>query len=270
MQAASTSTSTPLLLAVTSSLKATNTETLPSVNGGTPAVSATDWKYWPILPTVSEELKDVYRAGLENGNDPHAFSVLGDCLSQPEEFLGLYDNEPSAVATLPDYLQETVLNFSGSFDRYSPTVKKGTTAGALLWGEWNDDEENLCEPGETPLDCELRVHRPSIVFIHIGTHWETRNYRYLVIIIETIIEHGAVPVLATKVDNRELDERVNQDMAVLAVEFDVPFWNFWAAVQDLPDGGLDPGSTWELSDGAREIHRLSALEALDAVWRAVR
>ncbi|MEX1248963.1 MAG: hypothetical protein WEA61_10830 [Anaerolineales bacterium] len=215
-------------------------------------------------------MRAIYQLGLENGNDPHAFSILGDCQSQPDVFLGPYDNDLAAVTALPDYLQETVQNFSGSFDRYSPAVKDGSTTGALLWGEWNDNKEGLCQPGETPLDCELRVHRPSIVIIHIGTHWETRNYRYLTIIVEKIIEHGAIPMLATKADNRELDERVNEDIAKLAEEFDLPVWNFWATVQHLPDDGLAPDSTWELTEEAQEIHRLSALEALDAVWRAVR
>jgi len=222
-----------------------------------------------VLPVVSPELKTLYQSGLEKGNDPHAFSILGDCQSVPEVFLGVYDRDPLLVAELSEHLQETVLNFSGSFDRYSPTVKEAATTGALLWGEWNDNLEKLCEPGETPLDCELRVHRPSIVIVHIGTHWETRNYRYLTIIIEKILKQGAVPLLVTKADNRELDERVNQDIANLAAEFDLPVWNFWAAVQHLPNDGIYLESTWELSDQAKQIHRLSALEALDAVWRAL-
>jgi len=77
-------------------------------------------------------------------------------------------------------------------------------------------------------------------------------------------------VLVIKADNRELDERVNQDTAALAEELDLPIWNFWATVQYLPNDGLYPDSTWELNDEAKEIHRRSALEALDAVWRAVR
>ena len=166
---------------------------IPATNAPPETATPADWKSWPILPVVSAEMRAVYRLGLENGNDPHSFSILGDCQSLPEEFLGVYDNDSSVLAALPDPLQETVRYFSGSFDRYSPTVKNGTTTGALLWGEWNDNEENQCQPGETPLDCELRVHRPSIVIINIGTHWETRNYRYLTIIFERIIEHGAVP-----------------------------------------------------------------------------
>jgi hypothetical protein len=88
-------------------------------------------------------------------------------------------------------------------------------------------------------------------------------------IIDTILAHGAVPILATKADNRELDERVNRDMAILADEYDLPLWNFWAAVQDLPNQGMQSGSTMYLSAEAEQVHRRSALEALDAVWRAV-
>lgn len=228
------------------------------------------WKAWPVLPEgVSEELKRIYKIGIENGNDPHAFSILGDCQSLPEAFLAPYDADAQLVAVLPANLQETVRNFAGSFARYSPTVKDGTTSGALLWEQWNDNEEGYCEANETPLDCELRVHKPSIVLVHIGTHWETRNTQYLTRIIETILAHGAVPVLATKADNRELDERVNRDIATLAEEYGLPVWNFWATVHHLPYDGLYPNSTWELSEEAQVIHRESALEALDQVWRAL-
>jgi hypothetical protein len=244
--------------------------TLTPIPAVTQVVTPVDWRSWPVLPTVSAELKEVYRMGLENGNDPHAFSIFGDCQSLPDVFLGQYASDPATVAALPDYLQETVRNFSGSFDRYSPTVKSGTTAGALLWEQWNDNKEKKCRANETPVDCELRVHRPSIVFLSVGTHWESRNYTYLTTIVQKIIEHGAVPVLVIKADDRELDERINQDTSALAEEFDLPVWNFWATVQDLPNGGIYTNSTWELTAAAKEIHRLSALEALDAVWRALK
>ena len=52
------------------------------------------------------------------------------------------------------------------------------------------------------------------------------------------MDAGVVPILATKADNREKDERINRDMAMLAAEYDLPLWNFWAALSDLPDRGL--------------------------------
>jgi hypothetical protein len=174
------------------------------------------------------------------------------------------------VSTHPTPLQETVANFKGSFDRYSPTVKDATTEGALLWIQWNDNKEKKCTSNETPIDCELRVHRPSIVFVHIGTHWEARNRHYLEIIIQKILDHGAIPILVTKADDREKDERVNKDMASLAAQYHLPLWNFWASVQNLPNNGLKQGSDMYLTDEGLAIHRMGALQALDAIWRALK
>ncbi len=93
-------------------------------------------------------------------------------------------------------------------------------------------------------------------------------------ILDQLIAHGVVPILATKADNRELDERINYDMAVLALEYDVPLWNFWAATGDLPNRGLytkssEPylGDIYLNADGL-ERHRHTALETLDVVRRA--
>lgn len=234
------------------------------------ALPAERWKEWPEIPRVSENARQLHLQGVARGANPRAFSFIGDCQSLPEVFLGVYERDPAAAAGLPQELKETLKWFAGSLDRYSPTVKDGTTAGAVLWYEWNDNKEKLCQYGETPLDCELRVHNPSIVVIHLGTHWEARNLRYLDLIISRIIEHGALPVLATKADNREQDERMNHDMAAVALQYDLPLWNFWASVQDLPNHGLDPKSdNVLLSEAGLARHRLSALKALDAIRRAV-
>jgi hypothetical protein len=228
------------------------------------------WKNWPVLPSVAPEWRALYMEGLELGNNANAFSILGDCQSQPEVFMGIVETDPAFVQALPDSLQETVAHFSGSFNRYSPTVKDGTTEGALLWSQWNDNIEKKCNPGETPLDCELRVHKPSIVFIHVGTHYEARNRRYMITIIEKILAAKAIPVFVTKADNRELDERVNTLIADLVAEYRLPVWNFWSSVQHLPNHGLKADDPIYLNDEGVEIHRLGGLQALDAVWRALR
>ena len=234
------------------------------------ARSAENWKEWPVLPVVPDSMREVYQRGLELGTNPRAFSILGDCQSQPDVFLGVFESEEDYFEPLPQQFKNTVLQFNGSFNRYSPTVKDGTTEGALLWWEWNDNKDKQCNHGETPIDCELRTHRPSIVFIHVGTHWEARNRRYLTIIIDKILDSGAVPVFVTKADNREKDERVNRTMAELAVEYDLPLWNFWASVQHLPENGMEPGSDMYLSPEGLAVHRQGGLQALDAVWRAVK
>jgi hypothetical protein len=176
------------------------------------------------------------------------------------------------VNELAPELQATVANFRGSFNRESPTSQDGTTPGALLWTQWHRGEYG-CTFDETPVQCELRIHRPSFVLIQIGTHFESRNTEYLRRIITQLLDAGVVPILATKADNREKDDRINRDMALLASEYDLPLWNFWAALSDLPDRGLYTRDDRPLQGAiylnaeASQRHRMTGLEALNAVWR---
>ena len=104
-------------------------------------------------------------------------------------------------------------------------------------------DPKLCQPGETPLACEFHATRPSIVLISMETGFEGRTAavyeKYMRQIIEYALEQGALPILATKADNFEGDQSINLTTAKLAVEYDLPLWNFWRAVQSLPNHGMD-------------------------------
>lgn len=255
----------------------TKTQTAPPLTS-LPEMAQRDpdrWKVWPVIPQeIDPSLQKVYQRGLELGNDPHAFSLFGDCQARPADFFGIFESDPDLVAGLPPELQEAVAHFQGSFNRESPTAQDATTPGSLLWIQWHRGEFG-CTFSETPVECELRIHRPSFVIIQIGTHFESRNTEYLRRIILQLMDAGVVPILATKADNRENDERINRDMAMLAAEYDLPLWNFWAALSDLPDRGLyvmegreGQGPVY-LGEEATIRHRMTGLEALNAVWRAV-
>jgi hypothetical protein len=213
---------------------------------------------------IDPSLQKVYQRGLRLGNDPRAFSLFGDCQARPEEFFGVFETDAELVEGLSSELQEVVGYFEGSFNRESPTAQDGTTPGSLLWTQWHRGEYG-CTFAETPVECELRIHRPSFVIIQIGTHFESRNTEYLRRVILQLL-------LATKADNREKDERINRDMAMLAAEYDLPLWNFWAAVSDLPDRGLYTRDDRPLqgpiylTEEAAVIHRMTGLAALNVVW----
>jgi hypothetical protein len=233
-----------------------------------------NWHDWPIVSAVPENARQIYLLGQELGNDPHAFSIFGDCQSEPDVFMAAYETDPDLYNSLTPDLQQTVDWFRGSFDRLSPTVRPGTTTAALLWSLWHRNQYT-CTGLETPLQCELRIHKPAFVLIQVGSHYETRNKQYMAMILDDLIAAGVVPILATKADNREHDEHVNAEYAELAVEYNIPVWNFWAAVDGLPDRGLytSPDAPLQgdlyFTDQAAAIHRLTALQALDAVRRAV-
>lgn len=225
------------------------------------------WKSWPVMPNyISENLKLLYQQGIQNGNDPHAFSIFGDCQSLPDVFLGIYDHPLDYDISINSSIYETVANFQGSFDRYSPSVKSGSTEGALLWPLWNDNKEGYCNYNESPIDCELRVHKPSIVFIRVGTHYESRNEEYLIRIIENLLDRKIVPVIVTKADNREKDERINETLVRLAAQYDLPVWNFWASVQPLDKQGVIVGSVANLTDEAYDLQVIDGIRVLDLVW----
>ena len=237
-----------------------------------PSLDLDAWKDQPVIPTVDPSISAIYEYGQRLGNDPNAFSIFGDCQTRPEEFFGVFETDEAVVARLSPDLQEVVETFQGSFTRESSTSQDGTTPGSLLWTQWHRGQYG-CTFAETPVECELRVHRPSFVIIQVGTHFESRNTEYLREIILQLMDEGVIPILATKADNREKDERVNRDMWMLASEYDLPLWNFWAAVSDLPNRGLYTRSDRPLqgdiylTEPALEIHRMTGLEALNVVWR---
>jgi hypothetical protein len=246
----------------------------------TPAPPTTDaeanaWKELPVIPeTIDASLQKVYERGLVLGNNPNAFSIFGDCQARPADFFGVFETDAAAIESLSPELHEVVDHFDGSFNRESPTAQDGTTPGSLLWTQWHRGAYG-CTFAETPVQCEMRIHRPSFVIIQVGTHFESRNAEYLRRVILQLLDAGVVPLLATKADNREKDERINRDMAMLASEYDLPLWNFWAAVSDLPNRGLYTrddrplqGDIY-LTEDAAVRHRMTGLAALNAVWRAV-
>ena len=252
------------------------TKTLtPTSEPPTFEAEVTDWKDLPVIPeNIDPSLQKVYEKGLELGNDPQAFSIFGDCQERPADFFGVFETDATAVESLSPELRDVVENFRGSFNRESPTAQDGTTPGSLLWTQWHRGEYG-CTFAETPVQCELRIHHPSFVIIQIGTHFESRNTEYLRKVILQLLDAGVVPILATKADNREKDERINRDMSMLAAEYDLPLWNFWEALSDLPGRGLyvmkgreGQGPVY-LNQEASLRHRMTGLEALNVVWRAV-
>lgn len=243
----------------------------------TPLMPPEEWQTWPAIPQVSLAMHAVHLRGLAAGVNPHAFSVVGDCLSEPAVFMGAFDGEPGgseqispALAEAPLELQETALWYAGSFGRTGLAYGYGYSVATALSPLWSDPQ--ACLPAESPLACELRVQRPAVALVMLGTNWSGGGVdayqEYLDQIVEQILASGAVPLLATKADNREGDHHVNLAVARTAAKYGVPLWNFWRAAQTLPGGGLDENrDKIYLTDEGLALHRASALQALDALRR---
>ncbi|HRF94107.1 MAG TPA: hypothetical protein PLZ51_02880, partial [Aggregatilineales bacterium] len=241
------------------------------------------WKTLPVIPTVTDTAREIYQRGLEMGNDPHAFGKVGDCQNVHSYFLGTFDTpDDYSLGEEYAYLQETIDHFAGSFIRNSEAVDNGFNVASVLSPLWSSPDR--CEPDENPNQCENRHLNPSIVIISMETWWTGEDYQlyddYLSETVEYWISEGVVPILATKADNLEGDHGINRTIAAVAQRYDVPLWNFWLAVQELPNGGLaEDGfhltfarNFFDDEDRMQNgwvIRNLTALQALDAVWRGV-
>jgi hypothetical protein len=232
------------------------------------------WQNWPIVPVVTAHAIQIYQNSQAMGLDPHAFSKVGDCQSIKESFMGYFDiPERYSLGNDYAYLQQTISNFSGHFNTDGQAVRGGFNAAAVLSPLWANPK--ACLAGEDPLDCELRITKPIIVIVSLEVWWNGRTpqaYEALMRhIIDDIIAHGAVPILATKADNVEGDNSLNLTTAKLASEYDLPLWNFWAAVQPLPAHGMDMkrNDGFHISTDAWTTRSFTGLEALDSVWRGL-
>lgn len=234
-----------------------------------------DWKEWPVVPTLSARAKSIYQRGLALGNNPRAFSKVADCQGIREVLLGNYE-KPGWYTLSPENaaLQQTIDAFPGSFNRNGMAVMGGYNARAVLQPLVANPA--FCLPGESPLECEYRVHRPSIAIVSLEFYYEgrtTQNYSaYLRQVIEFLIQRGVLPVLSTKADNMEGDHSLNLANARLAYEYDLPLWNFWRAAQPLTNKGMDltRPDGFHISIEAWGVRSFTALQTLDSIRRAVK
>jgi hypothetical protein len=274
-------TALPTQPAATAGIPVTPTATKVVVPTLTPGPSPTPennftaqgWGQWPIIPTPGKRAREIYQRGLLMGNDPTHFSVAGDCQSVPNVFLGIFDGDRYRLSDADAPLMDTITNFKTQFTRDGVAVKDGFGISSILNPMMSDT--GTCQPDETPLDCEFRVNKPTILFINMGTNWKNSSAeayeKYLRQVVDYSIEHGVLPILSAKIDNVEGDHSINKVTAAVAHDYDLPYWNLWLAADGLPHHGLD-GDRGDIyfSVDAQYLREISGLRVLDAVWRGVR
>ena len=251
-----------------------------------PLLDPADWQNWPELPEfVFPEIKAMYLEGITEGNNPNRFSKIGDSNTMMPSFFGCFDSGADTGYVLGPYayLQEVINRFQWSFSRNSRAAKNGATAYDMDVYHWYDDD--VCWPYESATSCEYRLFTPSIAFIGFGTNdalYDISRYEeHLRSLVEKTISRKIVPILYSKVDDLEGDGSFNEAAARIANEYHVPFWNLWKPMSVLPNNGLREGdvhptantinlcnfSNDDLQQFGWTVRNLSALKALDRVWR---
>jgi len=283
-----TGTGAPAVSATLAPPSATATPAPSDTPAGPPPTATPDtrpdparWQQWPVIPTVSAAAKAIFQRGAQQGLDPHVYSTVGDCQSEPDVFLGIYATDRYWLSKDTAYLQPTVDFFKNSFGVQSLAVRDGLNPASALDPLWAYKTVG-CNPDESPVACDLRIHKPSIVFINLGTNWypggSIASYeKYLRQVVDLVIASGALPVLSTKADDVEGGNQINRVTAQVAHDYDVPLFNLWLAVQGMPNGGLDASrqdiykrTNVYLTVDAWDRRSFTALEVLDRLRTELR
>lgn len=241
-------------------------------------LGAAHWIDAGVIVLGSGNLRSVYLRGLTQGNNPHAFTTIGDCNSEAPFFLAKFDRGEYDLGAY-GYLQPVLDHFAGSYDHDSIATWTGNHVWALFDTTWSNPA--ICAPGETPLECEFRLHKPSIALIRLGTneaHHPQMFEQDLRRVLEFALERGTIPVLGTKADRREGSDQINAIIRALAAEYRVPLWDFSKAAETIPARGLMPdgfhltyfppnfSEPLALQSG-HGMQNLTALIMLDTIWR---
>jgi hypothetical protein len=270
----------------------------PVPNDAPPAAPAPNYK---LISGIGPNTRAIFRRGQQLGSRANVFSKVGDSITDSRYFLfpfgwGTYNlRDYSYLQPVVSYFStEMARDTNNSFANPSLVAYDGlTTWGAL---DPNVAWPDVCQPGETPLECEYRLVKPSIALIMLGTNdvrlIPLENYRSgLERVVQISIDRGVIPVLSfipMRAGYGESIPAFNQVIADVARAHAVPLWNFPSAIQNLEAGGLADGihPSFPPGNGSDDyaaatdftpenlrygytVRNLTALQVLDALWRQV-
>ena len=211
----------------------------------TPVASVNDPFRVVLSAAIMQQARQIYRHGQQLGNRPSALLLIGDSVNVEGRFL---DSFASGNYDLGEYayLQPTVDFFraSGTLDASFLTEHAGFKYDMILDPTWADPR--ICEPGETPLDCEIRTKKPSFAVIHLALNdmlfYSLDDYQVLMNqVLQSLIGYGVIPVLTTFTgadDFRpEQTPIYNQVIRETAASFNIPLIDFREAARSLPNHG---------------------------------
>ncbi|MEP7287954.1 MAG: SGNH/GDSL hydrolase family protein [Chloroflexota bacterium] len=264
------------------------------------AITKIDLEKYPLVPEITEHVKQIYQEGLKKGNNIRIFSKIGDCMTATDDFmkpfsttsyvLGDYDSLAKVIkvfAKVPARGSDSTVD---SFDNPGLAAVSGFNSAGVLDSIWSDPK--FCKADESPLSCEYRLSKPGIALIMFGTNdlksiqSDQFNFYLRRVVVQTA-NAGIIPILSTfpvQPGFEKESDLFNQITVQIALDYDIPLMNLYAALKPLPHQGVDPvntthmtkpdnGNAGDLSkDGLQfgyNVHNLLTLQSLEAVLKAV-
>ncbi len=226
------------------------------------------------ISPLTAKARKLYQAKAPN-KSPAMFTVIGDCNSVPEAYVGRVATGLFETSKYPA-LAPVLDRFSASFWRNSVASFSGFNSGSMFNPEWANPQ--YCMAGEGPLACELRRSQASVVFVALGTGdqfaWKAfeKNYRG---IIDELLKRKVLPVLVTKADDLDSQQGgaapgyINDTIRKLGAEYGVPVIDFWAATRSLPNFGMrvEGNENFHMTAAGSDTRILLTLQVLNALVR---
>ncbi len=231
-----------------------------------------------MAPDVLQHIRAIYDRGQALGNNTHAFSKVGDSTSAYPYFLAHFDGNSFNLGPY-SYLQPVINYFSGSFARRSVANRVGLHSWTVTDPAMASN--TICLSNESPIACEIRLHRPIIILIRLGSNDRGASGLFdssMRQVVQIALDNGVIPVLGTKPDRFEGSSDVNNTMIrQIAADYRIPLWELDQASATIPGRGLasddvhltslypyDYGLSWAMQRG-HAIQNISALMTLRAI-----
>ena len=226
------------------------------------------------------------------GNQAHVFSKIGDSITVAPTFLVPF-GWGSFNLRDEGYLADVVNFYAGGWARNGNSFNNTSLAAKGGWSSFtvlspSQADHSVCHAGEPPLWCEYRLSRPSVALIMVGTNdvMDSSSDAYranLQRIVADSLSRGIVPVLSTipafhRAGYEARVAELNGIIADVAHQNDIPLWDYWSALESLPNEGLGPDGihpsaapnsadfTADNLQFGYTVRNLTALQALDALW----
>jgi uncharacterized protein YraI len=249
-------------------------------------VAGIDLAAYPAVGQSTARARAIFLEGRAAGRNPNVLAKVGDCSTEHWYFLNPFAWGQYNLGPYTD-LQGVINHFGESLAYNSEASHNGYNVNTVM----NPDYANqaVCEPGESPMDCEYRIHNPSVAVIMFGTSdlLVMSAYEfdfYLRDVVRLTIEQNIVPILSTFPSNLGFWNHTvlyNQIVIKIAQDYNIPLINLWVALESLPNHGVEDDGfhldtppndnscflTADYLDNGYNVRNLVTLQTLDAVWK---
>ncbi|MEP7293648.1 MAG: SH3 domain-containing protein [Chloroflexota bacterium] len=250
-----------------------------------------------VVGSIGGGARQIYVTGQAAGNQRNVFTKVGDSLTDSSYFFRAYG---SGGYSLRDYgsLLPMIQFFAGGSALGGNPFISGSISAHASWGSVSaldpgSADPGRCNAGETPVACEMRVVKPAVALIMIGTNdapaYPPDQYgARLRQIVELCIQNNVVPVLSTLPPRAQFNDNIigyNQVITAMAQSYGIPLTDLYSALAGLPSQGYGPdgvhlsippggvAAAYDFTSANLQygttMRNLTALQIMDAVWRQV-